>query len=82
MVALVQMKYDKLASMMDERLKRHWAACEALALGYGSLLKKWWPARSLASTKENGLGNRMSSGAFGGRCGGGSADDLREWQDL
>jgi transposase len=37
MVALVQMKYDKLASMMDERLKRHWAACEALALGYGGV---------------------------------------------
>lgn len=37
MVALVQMKYDNLASMMDERLKRHWAACEALALGYGGV---------------------------------------------
>jgi hypothetical protein len=33
----VQMKYDKLGSMMDERLKRHWAACEALALGYGGV---------------------------------------------
>jgi hypothetical protein len=31
------MKYDKLGSMMDERLKRHWAACEALALGYGGI---------------------------------------------
>lgn len=35
--AFVQMKYDKLGSMMDERLKRHWAACEALALGYGGI---------------------------------------------
>ncbi len=33
----VQMKYEKLGSMMDERLKRHWAACEALALGYGGV---------------------------------------------
>jgi transposase len=31
------MKYDKLGSMMNERLKRHWAACEALALGYGGV---------------------------------------------
>lgn len=37
MVAIVKMKYDDLASMMNERLKRHWAACEALALGYGGV---------------------------------------------
>lgn len=37
MVAIVHMKYDQLSSMMDERLKRHWAACEALALGYGGI---------------------------------------------
>ena len=35
--AVVKMKYDKLGLMMDERLKRHWAACEALALGYGGV---------------------------------------------
>ena len=35
--ACVKMKYDKLGSMMDERLKRHWAACEALAFGYGGI---------------------------------------------
>jgi hypothetical protein len=34
---LVEMKYSKLSSIMDERLKRHWAACEALALGYGGI---------------------------------------------
>jgi hypothetical protein len=34
---VVKMKYDNLGSMMDERLKRHWAACEALALGYGGV---------------------------------------------
>ena len=37
MDAVVHMKYDQLSSMMDERLKRHWAACEALALGYGGV---------------------------------------------
>ncbi len=37
MVAAVQMKYETLSTMMDERLKRHWAACEALALGYGGV---------------------------------------------
>jgi len=37
MVSSVKMKYDQLGSMMDERLKRHWAACEALALGYGGV---------------------------------------------
>ena len=37
MVAAVEMKYENLSSMMDERLKRHWAACEALALGYGGV---------------------------------------------
>ena len=37
MFSLVHMKYENLSSMMDERLKRHWAACEALALGYGGV---------------------------------------------
>lgn len=37
MVAAVRMKYENLSTMMDERLKRHWAACEALALGYGGV---------------------------------------------
>jgi len=37
MVSVVKLKFDKLNTMMDERLKRHWAACEALALGYGGI---------------------------------------------
>jgi transposase len=37
MFSVVEMKYENLSSMMDERLKRHWAACEALALGYGGV---------------------------------------------
>ena len=37
MVSVVKMKFDNLNSMMNERLTRHWAACEALALGYGGI---------------------------------------------
>lgn len=37
MVPEVEMKFDRLGSMMDERLQRRWAACEALALGYGGV---------------------------------------------
>jgi Rhodopirellula transposase DDE domain len=36
-VALVKEKYNRLSSMMDEKLKRHWAACEALASGRGGI---------------------------------------------
>jgi DDE family transposase len=36
-VSAIKMKYDELGSMMDERLRRHWAACEAMALGYGGV---------------------------------------------
>jgi len=37
MVATVQDKFDSLAPMMNERLRRRWAACEALALGRGGV---------------------------------------------
>ena len=37
MIALVHEKYNRLSWMMDEKLKRHWAACEALALGRGGI---------------------------------------------
>jgi len=30
-------KFGALASIMNEKLRRHWAACEALALGYGGV---------------------------------------------
>lgn len=35
--SVVQQKYDVLSYCMNERLKRHWAACEALALGRGGI---------------------------------------------
>ena len=37
MVASVADKYGQLASMMNEKLKRRWAACEAMALGRGGI---------------------------------------------
>jgi transposase len=37
MIAIVREKYDSLSWMMHEKLRRHWAACEALALGRGGI---------------------------------------------
>lgn len=37
MMAGVQDKFDRLSPMMDEKLRRHWAACEAMAMGQGGI---------------------------------------------
>ena len=37
MVASVGYKFDRLSPMMNERLKRRWAACEAMAIGRGGI---------------------------------------------
>lgn len=37
MVATVQDKYDTLFPMMNEKLRRRWAACEAMAIGRGGI---------------------------------------------
>ena len=37
MVATVTDKFDQLSSMMHEKLKRHWAACEAMVMGRGGI---------------------------------------------
>lgn len=37
MVAMVQEKFDRLSSMMNEKLRRHWAACEAMTMGRGGV---------------------------------------------
>lgn len=34
-VEAIRVKYQRLQPLMNERLRRHWAACEALALGWG-----------------------------------------------
>jgi hypothetical protein len=36
-IPLIRTKYEALASVMDERLRRRWAATEALALGHGGV---------------------------------------------
>jgi transposase len=37
MIAVMQEKFDRLSCMMNEKLKRHWAACEAMAMGRGGI---------------------------------------------
>ena len=37
MVATVREKHDTLSSMMNERVRRRWAACEAMAIGRGGI---------------------------------------------
>jgi hypothetical protein len=34
-VETIRVKYQRLQPLLNERLRRHWAACEALALGWG-----------------------------------------------
>ena len=36
-VVVVAYKYDRLRTVMNEKLKRHWAACEAMAMGPGGI---------------------------------------------
>ncbi len=36
-ILLIKTKYDSLTPIMDERMRRHWAASEALALGWGGV---------------------------------------------
>jgi len=36
-MGIVQEKFHRLSQEMDEKLKRHWAACEALAIGRGGI---------------------------------------------
>ena len=36
-ILLVKTKYDSLAPIMDERMRRHWAASEAQAIGWGGI---------------------------------------------
>jgi len=35
--AIIARKFDRLSSMMNEKLKRRWAGCEALAIGRGGI---------------------------------------------
>ena len=37
LIATIRNKYQALRPMMDEHVRRRWAACEALAMGWGGL---------------------------------------------
>lgn len=37
MIAVVRKKFEALHPIMDERMRRHWAACEAVTLGWGGV---------------------------------------------
>jgi len=36
-IAIIQQKFHSLLPVMDERMRRHWAAAEAVALGWGGI---------------------------------------------
>jgi hypothetical protein len=38
MFAMVGLKYDRLAPLMNEKLRRRWAACEAMSMGRGGIV--------------------------------------------
>lgn len=37
MITVVRKKFEALRPIMDERMRRHWAACEAVTLGWGGV---------------------------------------------
>ena len=37
MISVVEEKYERISPIMNERLRRRWAACEAMALGRGGI---------------------------------------------
>ena len=36
-IATIRNKYEALSPVMDEHVRRRWAACEALAIGWGGI---------------------------------------------
>ncbi len=54
-MALVQEKYERLSQMMNERLKRRWAACEALAIGRGGVSAVSEATRMSRTTIRKGI---------------------------
>ena len=54
-MALVQEKYERLSQMMNERLKRRWAACEALAIGRGGISAVSEATRMSRTTIRKGI---------------------------
>ena len=54
-MAPVQEKYERLSQMMNERLKRRWAACEALAIGRGGISAVSEATRMSRTTIRKGI---------------------------
>ncbi len=54
-MALVQEKYERLSRMMNERLKRRWAACEALTIGRGGISAVSEATRMSRTTIRKGI---------------------------
>ena len=45
-IAAIRNKYQALRPVLDEKVRRRWAACEAMAIGWGA---SPWSRRPLAS---------------------------------
>ena len=61
----IRMKYEALSAAMDERLRRHWAATEAQALGYGGITAvaaataavRFWVVREIVTSASKSTWN-------------------------
>ena len=54
-IAAVRNKYQALRPVLDEKVRRRWAACEALAIGWGASPRSRRPLASLVPPFEPGL---------------------------
>jgi hypothetical protein len=62
-IAIVQQKYRSLSPIMDERLRRRWAASEALALGWGGISAVADATGLSLNTIRRGIAEDLSSQA-------------------
>jgi len=53
-IATIRNKYQALSPVMDEHVRRRWAACEALAIGWGGITQSLRPPGSRAPPFEPG----------------------------
>ena len=62
-IATVQQKYRSLSPIMDEKLRRRWAASEALALGWGGIVAVAEATGLAQNTIRMGIAENRSSNA-------------------
>src|SRR3954449_8775091 len=62
-IATVQQKYRSLSPIMDEKLRRRWAASEALALGWGGIVAVAEATGLAQNTIRMGIAENRSSEA-------------------